>query len=55
VLEVAKQLADHWELTALVVDDTCPKEGWREIAPILDFGVAPPPTTGACVQRRSRA
>jgi len=32
VLEVAKQLADHCELTVLVVDDACPQESWREIA-----------------------
>ena len=33
VLEVANQLADHCELTVLVVDDACPQESWREIAP----------------------
>ena len=32
VLEVANQLADHCELTVLVVDDACPQESWREIA-----------------------
>jgi len=32
VLEVAKQLADHCELTVLVVNDACPKESWHEIA-----------------------
>jgi len=31
VLEVAKQLADHCDLTILVVKDACPKESWREI------------------------
>lgn len=33
VLEVAKQLADHCQITVVVVDDACPKESWREIAP----------------------
>ena len=33
VQEVAQQLGDHCELTALVVNDACPQESWREIAP----------------------
>ena len=33
VLDVAKQLADLCQLRALVVNDACPQESWREIAP----------------------